>query len=46
MKEGKNSAGAMEVLSLMRSDGIEVSQELHDEAIAVGQETKLDDPAT
>jgi hypothetical protein len=38
MKEGKNSDGAMEVLSLMRSDSAEISQELSDDAAAVSQE--------
>lgn len=32
MKQGKNSEGAEEVMSLMRSDGIEVSKEVEPEA--------------
>jgi pentatricopeptide repeat protein len=38
MKAGKNSEGAKEVLALMRSDGLEVSKELYDDANAVGSD--------
>jgi pentatricopeptide repeat protein len=43
MKDGKNREGAMEVVSLMRSDGIEVSSEVYEDATAVVQEAEKED---
>jgi pentatricopeptide repeat protein len=45
MKAGKNNEGYMEVLALMRSDGIEVSREVYEDATAAGsEEGKTEEP--